>query len=129
MTPRWLLPLVLARRELRGGIKGFRIFLACLTLGVAAIATVQSLSSGIIQGLREDGTAILGGDVSFRTLYTPIAEDQLTWLGGQGRIDRGADMRAMAEEERDAAAQRVPVHAGGAVAVDVATALLGQQFQ
>ena len=55
MTPRWLLPIVLARRELRGGIRGFRIFLACLTLGVAAIATVQSLSSGILQGLREDG--------------------------------------------------------------------------
>ena len=30
----------IARRELRGGLKGFRIFLACLTLGVAAIATV-----------------------------------------------------------------------------------------
>ena len=26
-----------ARRELRGGLRGFRIFLACLTLGVAAI--------------------------------------------------------------------------------------------
>src|SRR5271167_876557 len=28
----------LARRELRGGIAGFRIFLACLVLGVGAIA-------------------------------------------------------------------------------------------
>ncbi len=28
----------LAGRELRGGLKGFRIFLACLALGVATIA-------------------------------------------------------------------------------------------
>ena len=28
----------LARRELRGGVAGFRVFLACLTLGVAAIS-------------------------------------------------------------------------------------------
>ena len=30
----------IARRELRGGLRGFRIFLACLILGVAAIAAV-----------------------------------------------------------------------------------------
>lgn len=30
----------LARRELRGGLAGFRIFFACLVLGVAAIAGV-----------------------------------------------------------------------------------------
>ena len=30
----------IAQRELRGGLKGFRIFLACLALGVAAIAAV-----------------------------------------------------------------------------------------
>ena len=31
-----------ARRELRSGLSGFRIFLAALTLGVAAIAGVGS---------------------------------------------------------------------------------------
>ena len=30
----------LARRELRGGLKGFRIFFLCLLLGTAAIAGV-----------------------------------------------------------------------------------------
>jgi putative ABC transport system permease protein len=30
----------LMRRELRGGLRGFRIFLACLALGVAVIAGV-----------------------------------------------------------------------------------------
>ena len=30
----------LALREMRGGLKGFRVFLACLALGVAAVAAV-----------------------------------------------------------------------------------------
>lgn len=111
MTPRWLLPIVLARRELRGGIKGFRIFLACLTLGVAAIATVQSLSSGILQGLREDGTAILGGDVSIRVLYNALGDEQVAWLAAQGRLDRGADMRAMARSDDEERATLVELKA------------------
>ena len=46
------------RRFLRGGISGFRIFLACLIAGVTAIAAVGSLSESLDQGpgvgLRED---------------------------------------------------------------------------
>ena len=37
----------IARRELRGGIAGFRIFLICLSLGVAAIAAVGMVRSAI----------------------------------------------------------------------------------
>ena len=37
----------LARRELRSGLQGFRIFLACLVLGVGAIAIVGSLSAAL----------------------------------------------------------------------------------
>ena len=32
------LPLRLARRELRGGLAGFRVFIACLALGVGVQA-------------------------------------------------------------------------------------------
>ncbi len=38
----WALAARLAHRELRGGARGFRIFIACLALGVAAIAAVGS---------------------------------------------------------------------------------------
>ena len=62
----WVRAARLARRELRGGLKGFRIFLACLVLGVGAIAAVQSLAAGILDGLRENGREILGGDVAYR---------------------------------------------------------------
>ena len=44
----------LARRELRGGLKGFRIFIICLALGVAAIAAIATVKSGLENGLRAE---------------------------------------------------------------------------
>jgi len=98
----WALALTIARRELRGGLRGFRIFLACLTLGVGAIATVQSVSSGILDALRSDGRAILGGDVALRLLYRQATPDQIAWLETQGRLVTTAEMRAMARDPDDA---------------------------
>ncbi|MBC7134474.1 MAG: hypothetical protein H5U25_02375, partial [Oceanibaculum nanhaiense] len=57
-----------ARRELRGGLKGFRIFLACLMLGVAAIAGVGSVSESLLAGLRADASQILGGNVDIESV-------------------------------------------------------------
>ncbi len=37
----------LARRELRGGLRGFWVFLLCLALGVAAIAGVGMVRAAI----------------------------------------------------------------------------------
>ncbi|WP_207455625.1 FtsX-like permease family protein [Azospirillum sp. SYSU D00513] len=93
----------LARRELRGGLKGFRIFLACLALGVAAIATVQSVSYGILDALEQDGRALLGGDVAVRQIYAPPNPEQRAFLEAAGRVSETAEMRAMtrsADESR-----------------------------
>ena len=98
---RWQLALTIARRELRGGLKGFRIFLACLTLGVAAIAAVQSLSSSILASLNEDGRAILGGDLSARVLHQRLGEEAVEWLAGQGKVAVTAEMRAMTRRADD----------------------------
>ena len=51
-----------AARELRGGLRGFRIFLACLALGVAAIAAVGSVRAAIEAGLEREGPALLAGE-------------------------------------------------------------------
>ncbi len=51
----------LARRELRGGLKGFRVFLTCIALGVGAIATVGGLGQSIVSGLDAEGARLLGG--------------------------------------------------------------------
>ena len=86
----------LALRELRGGLRGFRIFLACLTLGVAAIAAVQSVAKGVVDGLRADGRAILGGDVALRLIYYPASDAQQAHLAAAGAVSTATEMRAMA---------------------------------
>ncbi len=45
-------------------MKGFRIFLACLALGVAAIAAASSTAEAFRQGLATQAREILGGDLS-----------------------------------------------------------------
>src|ERR1700754_2869550 len=54
-----------ALRELRGGIRGFYVFIACIALGVMAIAGVGSLARSLIDGVAREGRVILGGDVAF----------------------------------------------------------------
>jgi len=86
----------LARRELRGGIKGFRVFLACIILGVAAIAAVGGLSQSMITGLKADGATLLGGDVDLRLLHRPAGDGQRAHLVGQSRgYSEVVKMRAM----------------------------------
>ncbi len=85
----------LARRDLRGSLKGFRIFLACLILGVAAIAGVGTLSSSITTGLKANGQVILGGDIDIRLTHRAAEEDERRWIGEQGRVAEVQTLRAM----------------------------------
>lgn len=86
-----------AFRELRGGLKGFRVFLACLALGVAAIAGVGSLASAIEAGLKADGRVLLGGDVDIRLMHRPASEAQIDWLrDNTAALSQIVQMRAMA---------------------------------
>src|SRR5215468_6245270 len=55
----------LAFRELRGGVRGFYVFIACLALGVMAIAAVGSLTGSLTEGLADQSRVILGGDTAF----------------------------------------------------------------
>src|SRR6185369_16459277 len=57
---RWL-PLRLAVRELRSGLRGFYVFIACIALGVMAIAGVGSLATSLSEGLTREGRTLLGG--------------------------------------------------------------------
>jgi putative ABC transport system permease protein len=84
-----------ATREMRGGLKGFRIFLACLVLGVAAIAGVGTLSSSITEGLTANGRVILGGDVDVRLIQRPATIDEYVWLSSWGTIAEVETTRAM----------------------------------
>ncbi|WP_269585096.1 ABC transporter permease [Roseibium sp. Sym1] len=85
-----------AFRELRGGLKGFYIFIACIALGVAAIAGVTSVSRALTEGISREGQAILGGDLSFRLIHREADPAKLAYLEDLGSVSRVATMRAMA---------------------------------
>jgi predicted lysophospholipase L1 biosynthesis ABC-type transport system permease subunit len=78
----------LARRELRGGLRGFRIFLACLALGVAAIAAVGTVRSAIQAGLEREGAALLGGDAEIEFTYRFARPRNAPWTSGWHRFGR-----------------------------------------
>src|SRR3954468_10871529 len=92
------LPLVLrlALRELRGGLRGFGIFLACIALGVAAIAGVSSISRSLTEGLTREGRKILGGDMTFSLIHREMDPAQRAFLASRGQVSSLASLRAMA---------------------------------
>ncbi|HXJ01575.1 MAG TPA: FtsX-like permease family protein [Micropepsaceae bacterium] len=85
-----------ARRELRSGLSGFRIFVAALTLGVAAIAGVGSLGQSFLTGLAEQGRTLLGGDIRLQRLYQPATDAERKFMAGYGPVTEAATLRSMA---------------------------------
>ncbi|MEN9409652.1 MAG: hypothetical protein RL216_1626 [Pseudomonadota bacterium] len=86
----------IARRELRGGLRGFRVFLACLALGVAAIAAVGLVRAAIQQGLSDQGAVLLGGDAQMEFTYRFATEDERAWMEGVSeRLSEIVDFRSM----------------------------------
>ncbi|MGJ3259989.1 MAG: ABC transporter permease [Rhodospirillales bacterium] len=87
----------IARRELRGGLAGFRVFMLCLALGVAAITAVGWTSSAIVDGLAADARKLLGGDMEMRLVHREATADQLAYLGNNSReLSNTVRLRAMA---------------------------------
>lgn len=90
-----------AARELRGGLRGFRVFLACLALGVAAIAAVGTVRAGIEAGLKRDGAALLGGDAEVEFTYRFAREAELAFLTGIAeQVSETVDFRSMVVVDR-----------------------------
>ncbi|MCY4336675.1 MAG: FtsX-like permease family protein [Litoreibacter sp.] len=85
----------IARRELRGGLRGFRVFLACLAIGVAAIAAIGTVRSAIEAGLSEQGAVILGGDAEVQLTYRYATDEERSWMEGQGDVSELVDFRSM----------------------------------
>ncbi len=91
-----------AGRELRGGLRGFRIFLACLALGVAAIAAVGTVRAGIQAGLDREGAALLGGDAEVELTYRFARAEELAYLNEIAEVvSETVDFRSMAVTENE----------------------------
>jgi len=91
-----LLFLKLAWRELRGGVRGFYVFIACVAIGVMAIAGVGSISRGLAEGLAREGRVIIGGDVAFSLIHREASPEERAYLQSRGDVSTVATLRAMA---------------------------------
>ncbi|HEY0300888.1 MAG TPA: hypothetical protein VGC36_06135, partial [Rhizomicrobium sp.] len=95
---RWL-PFRYALREMRGGLSGFYIFVACIALGSMAIAGVGSLAASLADGMAREGQVILGGDLSLTLIQREIADKEKAFLESRGALSSAATLRAMARSE------------------------------
>lgn len=87
----------IARAELRGGVRGFRVFLLCLMLGVAAIAAVGLVRGAIERGLADQGAVLLGGDAEYQFTYRRATDQERDWITAHARaVSEVVEFRSMA---------------------------------
>ncbi len=97
----------IARREMRGGLSGFVVFLLCLILGVAAIAAVGTVRASIGDALTAQGAVLLGGDAEASFTYRAATPEERGWLDGiAAKVSEVYDFRSMAVVGKGAAADR-----------------------
>ena len=89
--------LKIALREIRGGVKGFRLFIICLALGSMALATISSTKKSINVGLDQKAVEILGGDVSVGFTYRFADKNELDFIKkNSSSFTETTDFRSMA---------------------------------
>lgn len=83
-------------REMRSGLSGFYVFIACLALGVMVIAAVGALGDALIAGFERQGRTILGGDMTFARMHARATAEDRASLAELGRVSESATLRTMA---------------------------------
>jgi putative ABC transport system permease protein len=114
------LPLRYALREMRGGLRGFYVFIACIALGVMAIAGVGSVAASLREGLAREGRTLLGGDVAFSLFQREARPEEIAFLRKRGGVSVTASLRGMARAD-DGRLALVEIKA-----VDAAYPMLGE---
>jgi putative ABC transport system permease protein len=90
------LAVTIALRELRAGAGGLSIFVLCIALGVAAVASIGSLAASFDQALARQGRLLIGGDLSFELIHRQADSAERAALDGLGQVSESASFRAMA---------------------------------
>ncbi len=83
-------------RDLRGGLRGFGVFIACIALGVMAIAGVGSVAASLNDGIGSAGRVILGGDLALTLIQRQASDAERAFLDAHGAVSVVATLRAMA---------------------------------
>lgn len=102
-SSRFGVSLKIALRELRGGVRGFGVFLACLAIGVTAIAGVGSFARALSDGMLREGSRILGGDIAFSLIHRQASAAEMEFFRSKGAVSEIGTMRAMTRATSGAA--------------------------
>lgn len=92
----WPMAWRLARRGLSARFKGLRLLLACLSLGVGALAAIGTLTGSIERELASRGRAILGGDLELEVWQRNLTPAEQAALAALGPVSNGTRLQAMA---------------------------------
>jgi putative ABC transport system permease protein len=109
-----------ALRDLRGGLRFYGVFIACLVLGVMAIVGVGATSRAFREGMAQQGATLLGGDLSLSRAQGAPDEAERAFLAARGKLSQVVVLRAMARKADAAQATLVEIKA-----VDAAYPLIG----
>jgi len=105
----WRLAWRLARRELDFRFRGLRLLLACLFLGVGALAAIGSLTQAISRELASRGAVVLGGDVEFAVSQRGADPAERRAMAALGTLSETQRMQASAVGGTAAAPEIVPI--------------------
>ncbi|WP_318781326.1 ABC transporter permease [Sphingomonas aliaeris] len=92
----WAFAWRLARRELDWRFRGLRLLVACLFLGVGALAAIGSLAGAVGGELAARGASILGGDVEFATSQRLADPAERAAMARSGTVSETVRMQANA---------------------------------
>ena len=87
----------IALRELAGGLNGFRVYIACLSLGAFAIAATGSVTESFNRGLVAEQRMLLGGDIAFTVVQRRASPEERRWLDQQGAVSEMATLNVMGD--------------------------------
>ena len=93
--PSVFLTLRLARRELRGSLSRFRVFLIALLLGVMAIGAVGSIADSMRYGIAKNSRIIFGGDIVASNSQQPLPDELLAVMDSYGTTSSSISLRTM----------------------------------
>lgn len=86
----------ISRRDMNARIRGLRLLVVCLFLGVATLAAIGSLIAGIGDELSNRGQTILGGDIEISVSQRLASEDEIKSFEEVGQLSQTVRLRAMA---------------------------------
>ncbi|MEL6727180.1 MAG: FtsX-like permease family protein [Pseudomonadota bacterium] len=88
---------IIASRELAGGVRGFVIYLACIALGVFAIAAAGSVTEGFSRGLASEARTLLGGDAMFTASQRRATPEERAWMETRGQVSERIGLNVMGQ--------------------------------